>query len=235
MTTIRFPKWISATALGCALLLATLFPQTARAGDPPAVHGMLVFGEQSIYFSHLPMFHKPHDYQALMQIQWPEDVSKMYLQDKKQHPDVIYTFVPRPMVLPDVVLGQQSFQGDLYRGHFEQDGQVLQKNISVQIKSVVYFQKLDPSSTRPTALTYLFFGEHGEYWLAHLITAQPDFDQILSVSAAEGSSSCLATFSRLASNQPLPSSPQLSGACANQTLNLSQIHSYYLNWDDLAM
>ena len=33
---------------------------------------MLVFGTEKVYFSHLPMFHAPHDYQAVIEVELPE-------------------------------------------------------------------------------------------------------------------------------------------------------------------
>ncbi len=33
-----------------------------------ANHGMLLFGEQAAYLSHLPMFGSPHNYQAIFEV-----------------------------------------------------------------------------------------------------------------------------------------------------------------------
>ena len=36
--------------------------------DKPATHGMLIFGTNKIYASHLPMFHSPHNYQVILEL-----------------------------------------------------------------------------------------------------------------------------------------------------------------------
>ena len=36
--------------------------------DRPSVHGMLLFGKENLYASHLPMFHAPHDYQVIFKL-----------------------------------------------------------------------------------------------------------------------------------------------------------------------
>ncbi|RYY42238.1 MAG: hypothetical protein EOO06_21435 [Chitinophagaceae bacterium] len=58
-------------------------------------------------------------------------------------------------------------------------------NIGVTVKQVVYFQKFDSLAKRPSQLEYLLFGRGSELFLAHLITAPPDFDQVLSVKIAD--------------------------------------------------
>jgi hypothetical protein len=36
--------------------------------EKPGFHGMVLFGEQTAYLSHLPMFMSPHDYQAIFEV-----------------------------------------------------------------------------------------------------------------------------------------------------------------------
>jgi hypothetical protein len=51
------------------------------------------------------------------------------------------------------------------------------------IKSVVHFRTLDPASKPDPspARTYLFFGQPGEFFAVHEITAPPSFDHILPI------------------------------------------------------
>jgi len=37
-------------------------------GDRPAIHGMLLVGEDTPYLSHLPKFASPHYYQAIFEV-----------------------------------------------------------------------------------------------------------------------------------------------------------------------
>jgi len=53
--------------------------------DRPAVHGMLLVGTNALYVSHLPMFHAPHDYQALAEVALQDgagDARARYVADK---------------------------------------------------------------------------------------------------------------------------------------------------------
>ncbi len=63
-------------------------------------------------------------------------------------------------------------------------GQPIIEAVTVNVTNVVYFQELDPKpAPDPTAsLTYLCFGKTGDLFAAHMITARPNFDQVLSVS-----------------------------------------------------
>ena len=76
--------FLQATALA-ALALSVVAP-SAAAEDRPATHNMLVFGEQTVFFSHLPMFQalnaagtefrSPHRFQVILQAaltssRWP--------------------------------------------------------------------------------------------------------------------------------------------------------------------
>ncbi len=161
--------------------------------DPVATHNMLVIGEKTVYLSHLPMFQEkgapvmPHRYQAILEVEFQHQGSSPqddYFKDRQNHQSTkVYTINPKPFVLPALVsLGVQGkFKGNIFRGHLEKDGASILTNIDVNVKRVVYFQKFDPVAKRPTRLEYLLFGKVGELFLAHLIIAPPDFDQVISV------------------------------------------------------
>jgi hypothetical protein len=51
------------------LFVGLAFAQ-ASAQDQPAVHGMLLVGEETLYLSHLPMFHSPHNYQVILEVRF---------------------------------------------------------------------------------------------------------------------------------------------------------------------
>lgn len=48
---------------------------------------------------------------------------------------------------------------------------------------MIYFKKFEKDAHKPAGLDYILFGSSREQFLAHLITAKPDFDQVLSVEA----------------------------------------------------
>jgi hypothetical protein len=154
-------------------------------GDQPALHGMLVVGEDEVFLSHFPMFdHPEHAYQAVLKVTFTQpgaDPQAAYVNDRKAHPDVrMYTLAPETFVLADIVSahpGQpplRSFRARIFRGHFERGGQEILSGVEVNIEEVVHFRGFEP-------LSYLLFGVQGELFLAHWITRPPDFDQVLSV------------------------------------------------------
>ena len=173
---------VAMTMCGGSMMAA----QTNRAvtQDSPAVHGMLVVGTHDLYLSHLPMFHAPHDYQAIVACRWRAtggDPQQRYLADRAKTGATLYTLVPEPFVLPDVIQGQKSFRATLYRGHFERGGVPILTGLTVDITRVVHFRKFDPAATHAPQARYLVFGTPAEAYAAHLISAPPDVDQVLSV------------------------------------------------------
>lgn len=174
---------ISISALIFGLGKATpLFAAHHHHGDPPSVHGMLLFGNDNLYLSHLPMFHPPHDYQVILKIALSEEAKSTYFTAKKNDPqESVYTIVPEVFSLPDVVLSGQSFKATIFKGHFERGGVPITEQVSVEISEVVYFKKFEPSAQHPEKATYVVFGSGTELFAAHLISVKPDFDQIIEV------------------------------------------------------
>jgi len=109
-------------------------------------HGMLLFGEGTAYFSHLPMFtHPSHVYQAIFEVTLSKegtDPMAAYVEDRRTHSMArMYGFAPiineededpltDKFILTDLVTHanphdpqsppiRSSFKGDIYRGHFE--------------------------------------------------------------------------------------------------------------------
>ena len=159
-----------------AIMLQAL---SAWGHDHPSVHGMLVLGEDKIFLSHLPMYHSPHDYQAILEVSVPANVKSAYLASKEAHSEKVYTLVPESFVLPDMIAKPRPFKAKLFRGHFERGGEAITGDITVTIKNVVYFTKLNANQPRPAVSQYLSFGSGQEWFLAHVITDRPSFDQIV--------------------------------------------------------
>ncbi|MGH1516528.1 hypothetical protein [Chryseobacterium sp. JK1] len=150
--------------------------------DRPSVHGMLLLGNSSLYGSHLPMFHSPHDYQVLLQLSISNKDKEAYIKDRFDHPNEnVYTLEPEVFVLPEILENRKSFKGNIYRGHFERGGVEILKNVEVHIDKLLYFRKLNPLATKDKLPTYLLFGDQNEQFIAHSIKARPDFDELLSL------------------------------------------------------
>jgi hypothetical protein len=177
--------------------------------DLPNTHNMLIVGEKTAYLSHLPMFDglnedktdfiTPHRYQVILEAAFAagnRNLTDVYTADRKQNPAVkMYTFNPALFVLPDLDPAGSSplrkFRGNaLIRGHLERGGKAFIGDFrnppaggafDVNVVNVVHFHKFVPGAAKPTQLQYILFGKGTETFLAHLIAAPPDFDQIISV------------------------------------------------------
>jgi hypothetical protein len=192
------------TAMAVALALCWAGTRgTARAAephapDPPTTHNMLVVGEETVYLSHLPMFQAagkppmPHRYQAIIEVTFPAQAG--YAKDRREHRTTnIYTLNPEIFVLPELVSSDPqrkplvAFKAQtIFRGHLERDDRVpILQDSEVSVKRVIHFREFDPKATKSPQLEYLLFGNGQELFLAHMITAPPDFDQILAVKVTD--------------------------------------------------
>jgi len=177
--------------------------------DAPNQHNMLVVGEQTVFLSHLPMFHSgrpsdpavnragteflsPHRFQVILEARFTsqgKDVSGVYASDRQAHATTkIYTLEPKELFVltraftPETAPRVRSFPAIVFRGHLEQGGEpIADLDPTVEITRVVHGRKFDPKGTKPAQLEYLLFGKGPELFLAHAIFGPPDFDQVLSI------------------------------------------------------
>lgn len=155
-------------------------------GDAPSVHGMLMFGQQELFISHLPMFHTPHDYQAIASVELSEKNKSIYLNSKSNNPlESVYTIVPEIFVLPEVFVEGATFKAQVFKGHFERGGQPISEMIEFKIKEVIFFKKLNGNASSTTDLKYIYFGTSSEMFAAHIVNAKPDFDQIIEIKVSK--------------------------------------------------
>jgi hypothetical protein len=229
-----------------AIGLATAFAQDA--GDRPAIHGMLMVGSNKIYLCHLPMFHSPHDYQLIMEADLGQEGNRIYLEDRKSHPlEKIYTLQPQErFVLPAMIQNPRTFSGKIYRGHFERGGTPIAESVGVKIMQVIYFKNFDKDPHKAEALDYILFGSSREQFIAHLITAKPDFDQVLGVeidndqlkSTVESQKHVVLEIPGAPNDRPVSGAGPVR-AIALRTkrqlpLTLRNPYEYYLEFDDLS-
>jgi hypothetical protein len=172
------------------------------AEDAPNTHNMLVFGEQAVFLSHLPMFdalnktktdfRSPHRYQVILEAAFTKEgkgLHDIYVKDRQAHPATrIYTLNPGTFVLsrlftPAKTPQLTSFTATVFRGHLEQGGVPVPglEKIVVEVVRVVHGRKFDPRVKNPGTLEYLLVGKGPERFLVHAIFAAPNFDQVLSV------------------------------------------------------
>lgn len=191
-------EFLQTSAVGASALVFGIAP--AAAEDSKATHNMLMFGEQAVFLSHLPMFHglstdgaefrSPHRYQVILEATLTSEQQEIYIMDRRANPRTpFYTIGPEPFVLSRLFLPEAapqliSFRATVFRGHLESvpNSPVSGlEGISVKIARAVHGRMFVPRADKPAALEYLLFGHGRERFLAHAIFAPPDFDHVLSV------------------------------------------------------
>jgi hypothetical protein len=150
--------------------------------DKPSVHGMLIFGNEKIYASHLPLFHTPHDYQIILELELEKTTKDQFVKDQQLHPEfTTYSIEPEKFILPEMIKNPKPFKVNIYRGHFERGGVLVIKQITATIKQVIYFRKFDPLEIKASDTRFIVFGNSNEQFAAHHISNHPDFEQIIQV------------------------------------------------------
>lgn len=212
------------------------FAQKQHAMDKAAVHGMLLFGESQIYASHLPMFHSPHQYQVILELELESSLLKVFKADQKlNHGQATYTIEPEKFILPEMIKSPKAFKVNLYRGHFERGGVKLASEKIITIKNVIYFKPFELENPRMTQSQYLVFGNSKEQFMVHIISNRPDFDHLVKISTvSNGSFSDTLVLNRV-ENQLTDiggntiSVPNLK----NETRSISILRQLYLEFSDL--
>lgn len=212
-------------------ILAGVASLAAGHQDHPSVHGMAIVGEETIYLSHLPMFHSPHDYQAIFEAELDDSAKAVFLASKEASAETVYTIAPEAFVLPEMAVNPRPFQAELFRGHFERGGEKIAQ-ATVTIRRVVYFRKFDPHQPKSAAATFFLFGKGKEKFLAHEISARPDFDQLLAVDMP-GEEGQLFTAAGL-TNEPVPSGWLALQPRSRQAPVSARVTSLYLEEGDLS-
>ena len=153
--------------------------------DVPSTHGMLLFGDKTIYASHLPMFHNPHNYQVVYSLTMENldgaDTLAKY-KEVKESWNGYFTIVPERMDLTKLMDGTiTEFQSLLFQGHFERGGTNLGP-VKVKVGQFLINVPLEPNQETATHEKYVVFGEKDAYYGVHVIGKRPNFDSIVEVS-----------------------------------------------------
>jgi len=199
----QFLKEASLTAVAAGGFVLGRDARAQSAEDAPNTHNMLVFGQQAIFLSHLPMFAgfdatktnftSPHRYQVILEATFTKDgkdVGDVYAKDRQADAMTrIYTLSPERLVLSRLFTPAEApklaaFTAKVFRGHLEQGGHPVPglEQALVKVTRIVHGRKFDPVTKRLETLEYVLFGKGSERFLAHAIFTPPDFDHVLSVS-----------------------------------------------------
>ncbi|MBT0587381.1 hypothetical protein [Alteromonas oceanisediminis] len=94
-------------------------------------HGMVVFTDgYSLYASHLPLYHAPHDYQIIYRLTFDDDETELSLtqyldKNKRSDGQAVLTLLPEQFDLNRLVSREVlSLQTQFFKGHFERGGEL---------------------------------------------------------------------------------------------------------------
>ena len=171
-------------------------------------HGQVILGEGPVYLSHLPMFmfdspeFHPHHSQVILEVTLPEAAMAAYLADRAASNAPLYTLRPTTgIAMLDIIAPALSggpaapIVGDIIRGHWERGGEPQPFNITwtevhtgipVTVERVIYAHEFAFDPPEQEQLEYILFGAGNQRFLAHRVTAPPDFDQVLPVTIEPG-------------------------------------------------
>ncbi|MBX2956036.1 MAG: hypothetical protein KF846_07755 [Cyclobacteriaceae bacterium] len=203
--------------------------------DKPAVHGMLIFGRHSIYASHLPMFHSPHHYQVILELELLKKDKAKFIEEQEKHPEnATYTIAPVRFVLPELLQNSQAFHAVLYRGHFERGGTPISDSIPISIKRIIYFSPL-PHDVASNQNRYILIGNEKEQFAVHQIAFAPDFDHIIQIRSAEKKYPITVTTARAKDELPNLNGnwETLHEIDENRPVSIQWLRQLYLEFDDL--
>lgn len=207
--------------------------------DKPSTHGMLIFGTEKTYASHLPMFHSPHNYQIILELELDAATKKLFIVDQEKNPEyATYTIEPEKFVLPEMIQNPKSFKANLYRGHFERGGIKIAADIHVIIKKIIYYTKFKTDEARSVKTNFIVFGNSKEQFIAHQITNKPDFDQIIKIKTTtnftfENKNYELVTLNKTENSTIGVSSNEIEADYNSNPTNLTLLKQLYLEFDDL--
>jgi hypothetical protein len=145
----------------------------ARVGS----HGMIVTGTPShLLLSHIPMFHKPHDVQLILQA---KVVGANTL--PKSLSEKLHTFVPDLLSLDALRTGKLTeMQGTVYAGNFEDGGTALSR-VKVTVTSITHQHVLEATEVAAQP-TYFAQGSLNDAIVIHRIAGAPGYDQVIHAS-----------------------------------------------------
>lgn len=129
-----------------------------------ATHGMVLFGSEKLMAYHLPMFHKVHAKQVVLQYTLPDEIKMKLLENQSQD---FLTFVPARFDLEKFLEKPFPLKGDVYKGHFEKDGELVMSDVVME--NIVVLYKGNISQGNAQNETYRLFGTPTDLYSVHLL------------------------------------------------------------------
>lgn len=130
-------------------------------------HGMVLFGKENIFLSHIPMANAPHDVQLLLEVTVTATSVALPAFDQK-----LFTFVPSPLSLDARRLGRvHDLNGSVYLGNFEDGGRRIASDVRMHVTRVAFQEVLDDHAPLLEHPTYLVLGTKTDAYVVHQIGA----------------------------------------------------------------
>lgn len=158
------------------LILLSFLSSSAYAIE--AIHGMVLFGQDKLMAYHLPMFHKIHSKQIVLELVTSPEL-KTELSERQQNGELL-TFVPVPFDLEKFLASPHALTGDIYLGHFEKDGVVIHESITLNVKEILMNENLTKNNGSGLN-NYRLVGTEKDAYALHMLDGGTHQDQIFKV------------------------------------------------------
>lgn len=155
----------------------------ADAPTRPGVHGMVLFGgREGLYGSHMPMFHAPHDVQAVFRLRSSSQDHERRLREAVSARPGLWSLEPEPFDLsrtaPNAAAPLTRFTARVFEGHFERGGKVRLEQTMFEIERVLLYRPLDGALRQASSSEFLWIGDGIEHFLVKHLDQRPDIDLI---------------------------------------------------------
>ncbi len=194
------------------------------------LHGMLLFSDgQSLYASHLPMFHAPHDMQLIVRFELANSVNHTKLRNALVNNSNYWTLSPERFDLTQLAQNKKGiwqFTADLYSDHFERGGTLELPHQNIIVKDVIFRQQLNRDM--PKTAEYIRLTPNGvtRQFYARIIEGKPGVDHLFWINSA---SSLMQKFSI----EGMSTSLSNEEIAHQLNVNPIKVHAYYLEHGDL--
>jgi len=173
------------------LILLMGFQSTALSQNK-AEHGMFALGSKSTYLVHMPMLHKPHNFQLILEVHLScQKIQVVLCQEMQKYIELsktnqLITLLPEPLDTDSFFNDKvTSFTADLFQGHFEKQGKKLGK-VKVNVLKTIWKQQISIITNSASFFDeYVIFGKSGEYFTTHIIKNNSHFDYVALVDAPQ--------------------------------------------------
>ena len=106
---------------------------------PP--HNMVLFGEQTIYASHI-VYRQPHNFQVILELKLEDAVKERYLAERRLYPDAKFILFLDPLHIGDIQTAPL-ISGPIQRENAEgQRIEITRANVTRADFKVIFFNEL---------------------------------------------------------------------------------------------